>query len=243
MRARIALVALALAFAAGCGGEPKAPDPAQVPVVATSEEVADFVAAVAGRRAAVRIVLRPGDQRQAVLEAKAVFRAGGPGDAWVARLRPTAPRRPTVDLSRSVVLRERRGEVEQDWWRDPQNVRAALLRIRDSLVKVDPTSGGPYRTNADRYGARVQALDRALARCLAPLAVPAARRPPEPGYFAGRYRLARRPELPGRQSGPNWLAAQARLGDLAARMLSGGRLRCAVAVPPAVVTPVVPPAP
>ena len=76
------------------------------------------------------------------------------------------------------------------WWHDPRNAAAAVVQIRDALIKLDPAGAATYRANAGAYVARLRALDRGIARCVA--AVPAAQRKLVTshdafGYFAARY--------------------------------------------------------
>jgi zinc/manganese transport system substrate-binding protein len=76
------------------------------------------------------------------------------------------------------------------WWHDPRNARAAVLAIRDAFARADPAGREAFAANAAAYVARLDALDRGIARCMA--RVPAAQRKLVTdhdafGYFAHRY--------------------------------------------------------
>ncbi|HYH91337.1 MAG TPA: zinc ABC transporter substrate-binding protein [Solirubrobacteraceae bacterium] len=186
-----ALVLLALALLAGCGG-----DEGGGSVVATTTQVADLARNVAGERAEVAGILTPnadphGYEPRArdvkrLVGAKVVLRSGGEVDAWLEEARRSAGSDAHV-----VTLGERTGE-EPHWWQDPRAAIAAVGRIRGALTEADPGGKTEYAANADRYVARLRALDRAVARCIA--TIPPARRKlvtthDALGAYARRYGL------------------------------------------------------
>ena len=171
MRRALALLA-AIALLAGCGsGEGDN-------VVATTTQVADLARNVAGERAAVTGILtanadphgyepRARDVKRLV-DARLVLRSGGEVDEWLDEARRSAGSDAPV-----ITLGERTDE-EPHWWQDPRAAIAAVARIRAALTKADPEGEAQYRANAERYLARLRALDGAIARCVA--TIPADRR-------------------------------------------------------------------
>src|SRR5262249_5597628 len=78
------------------------------------------------------------------------------------------------------------------WWHDPRNAAAAVAAIRDALVRADPAHAPTYRRAAAVYAARLHALDRGIAACIATLPRPCRRLVTDHdafGYFAARYRI------------------------------------------------------
>lgn len=191
--------ALLLALA-GCGtGVGGAPG--QLRVVATTTQIADIVAYVAGPDAYVTRLLspnadpheyepRPSDAR-AVAAAGVVFRSGGDVDGWLDGLvHEAGGDARVVDLSASVSLRRVGGTVDPHWWQDPRNVVAAARRAGEVLAEADTADAAGYRRRAADYERAVRRLDRNVARCLR--RVPPAQRKLVTdhdafGYFAARY--------------------------------------------------------
>jgi len=215
LRAALAILALATVGLAACGsddGEQK-PQP-KLRVVVTTAQAADFLRATGGSRVEVDQLIPNGqdphffytgpgtteatrlpDRMVKLLhDADLVIRSGGGLDAWLPALAERAGVEDidVVDLSKAVVLRERRDVVDFHWWQDPRNAAAAALKIRDELIKRDPDGSRPYRAAAARYRRKIARLDRAAASCLA--RVPADARKlftahEAFGYLAARYRL------------------------------------------------------
>jgi ABC-type Zn uptake system ZnuABC Zn-binding protein ZnuA len=199
----VPVVALAAALLAACGsGVSGTSDARGRPVVvATTTQVADLVREVAGDRAAVRQILqpnsdpheyepRPSDVR-AVAGARLVVRSGGDLDDWLSGVLDNAGS-DAKEVTLIDAIRTRRGEGETDphWWQDPRNAIVAVGEIRDALVAADPAGRDAYGTNAAAYVAKLRALDRAIASCVA--RVPARRRKlvtdhDALGYYADRY--------------------------------------------------------
>jgi ABC-type Zn uptake system ZnuABC Zn-binding protein ZnuA len=201
----LALLALAVLLAAGCGEADRGAgaggaEPA-LHVVATTTHAADFVRAVGGDRVEVRGMLPPGadahdyeprpDDVRAVADADLVFRSGGDLDAWLAEVvRNAGTDAPVVELMRSVRVQREGGEADPHWWQDPRNVERAARVIQRRLAGADAEGASGYAARADAYVRRVRALDRAAATCLR--AVPARQRKlvtthDSYGYYAERY--------------------------------------------------------
>jgi ABC-type Zn uptake system ZnuABC Zn-binding protein ZnuA len=166
------------------------------PVVATTTQVADLARNVAGSRAPVGGILTPntdphGYEPRArdvkrLVGAKLVLRSGGEIDEWLDEARRSAgSEAPVITLGRHT-------DAEPHWWQDPRAAIAAVPRIEAALTRIDPAGRATYEANAARYLARLRALDRGIAACIA--TIPAAQRKlvtthDALGAYAKRYGL------------------------------------------------------
>lgn len=215
-------VAVSAAVAAGCGGSDPGSNGERVQVVATTTQVGDLVAKVAGDRAEVRVLLgpavdpheyepRPSDAR-AVAEAALVVRSGGEVDEWLGDVVEDAGGDAEVLTLADHV--ETRGD-DPHWWQDPRKALVAVGTIRDALAAADPGGAAAYRRDADAYAGRIRALDSAIAACMD--RVPSERRKlvtthDAYGYFAARYGI----EVAGAVIPSRSSQAQPSAGDTAA---------------------------
>ena len=190
MKRLSALLLLALAVPAGCGGDDDAT------VVATTTQVADLARNVAGDRAEVAGILtanadphgyepRARDVKR-LAGAKLVLRSGGEVDEWLEEAQASAG-----SNARVVTLGEDTRD-EPHWWQDPRAAIAAVAKLRDGLTEVDPDGRSAYEANARRYVQRLRALDRGIAACVA--TIPAGQRKlvtthDALGAYAKRYGL------------------------------------------------------
>jgi ABC-type Zn uptake system ZnuABC Zn-binding protein ZnuA len=191
----VAVVAIAAAVLAGCssgGGTDGRPQ-----VVATTTHVADLARNVAGERAAVTSILKPGSDphdyeprpsdARALAQATLVVRSGGEVDEWLGALVDQAGGDArTVELIDEV---ETSGD-DPHWWQDPRNAQLATKAIARELSEVDPEGAATYGRNAERYVERLQELDSQIASCVQRL--PEQRRKlvtshDSLGYYARRY--------------------------------------------------------
>ena len=130
-------------------------------VVATTTQAADLARNVAGDDVEVVGLLAPNadphdyeirpHDLQALADADLVVRSGGDVDEWVLEAGGDAP-----------VVTLMQGD-DPHWWQDPRNAIAAVAVLERALG-----------SDAAAYTARLRALDRAVAACIAE--VPAARR-------------------------------------------------------------------
>ncbi len=170
----LAVLALALA-ACGSDSDARGSGAAHLRVVATTTQVADLARNVAGARAEVTGLLapntdpheyevRPGDVK-ALARAGLVLRSGGEVDEWLDDALDGAG----VDKGEVVDTGAAAGMVGDDphWWQDPRRAEKAVVAIRDALSRADRAGAKAYRSAADRYIARLRALDRAVAQCMA----------------------------------------------------------------------------
>jgi ABC-type Zn uptake system ZnuABC Zn-binding protein ZnuA len=180
---------------AGCGSD--SPSAGGRLAVATTTQVADLVRQVAGDRASVDGMLRPGGDPHdyeprpsdvaSAAAADVVFRSGGEVDEWLDDVIDNAGGdAEVVSLLDSV----RRLDDDPHWWQDPRNGVRAVERIRATLSKLDPGGRAVYRRNAERAGRDLRGLDSKIAACVR--RVPRAKRKivtthDALGYFARRY--------------------------------------------------------
>jgi zinc/manganese transport system substrate-binding protein len=189
----VPLLAAAALLAAGCGTAGS-----HATAVATTTQIADWTRAVAGDAVPVHQILRPNTDPHeyeprpadvaATSGAKVVFENGAGLDAWMGKVVSSAGGSPrVVDLGARVPVRYR---GDPHWWHDPRNAEAAVVAIRDELARAEPSAASTFRRNAAAYLARLRALDRRIAACLA--RVPRDERKLVTdhdafGYFARRY--------------------------------------------------------
>jgi len=207
----VSWVVVAAALLGGCaggGGGQRADGARPIDVVATTTQLGDVVRQVGGHAVAVHQVLQPNTDPhdyeprpadvQATAEARAVFVSGDNLDAWMTKVvSESGTRAVVVDLGSAAPVKlagEATGgeasRYDPHWWHDPRNVEAVTTRVRDTLVRIDPSGRKQIERGAQAYAAKVRALDAAIARCLR--AVPAAQRKLVTdhdafNYFARRY--------------------------------------------------------
>ena len=205
--ARLAATLVLVLLAAGCGTSGQASD-GRLEVVATTTVLGDWVRAVGGDAVAVDPVLEPNtdphqyEPRPSDVEAAAgatlVFANGDGLDSWVEEVvSDSGSDAKIVDLG-AVVPDRLPGEEEGDagaeydphWWHDPRNAEAAVAEIERRLAAADPARRHLFENDAERYLARLRALDRGIARCVDAVA-PSRRKLVTDhdalGYFARRY--------------------------------------------------------
>ncbi len=219
---RAAVVAVVVAVA-GCG---EGSDGAGRHVSATTTQVADLAANVAGARADVDGILAPNSDPHeyeprpsdaaAVAEADVVFRSGGDLDLWLDQIvESSGSDAPVVSLIDSATTLDGAGDdIDPHWWQDPRNAIAAVEAIRDELAAVDPAGAETYDSNARRYVGTLRTLDRDIAACID--RVPVEQRKlvtshDSLGYFADRYGI----EVVGAAIPATTTQAQASSGETA----------------------------
>ncbi len=181
----IVAILAALAALVGCGEQSGSGE--GVSVVASTTQVADLAANVAGERADVRAILEPTSDpheyepqpsdAEALAEADLVLGSGGEVDFWLAQLvegsGSDAPVVELVDAARTIPEAEGE-EVDPHWWQDPTNASLAIDAIRDQLTEIDPGGREVYANNAAAYAAELRRLDSQVSRCMS--RVPASQR-------------------------------------------------------------------
>jgi ABC-type Zn uptake system ZnuABC Zn-binding protein ZnuA len=219
MSALLVSAALSVAVAAGCGNGDSEASGAELTVVATTTQVADFVRNVGGNRVDVHGILgtntdphdyepRPSDVA-AIGDAPVVLKSGGDIDGWLDELIDNAGGDHRVvtlidsvhTISGGHLEEEAHADEEEEhaddetdphWWENPRNAMRAVAVIRDALIEADPAGRGTYDRNAAAYLRKLEALDREIADCMR--RVPADKRKlvtthDALGYFADRYNV------------------------------------------------------
>lgn len=178
------LLALLLPLAA-CGE--KQTDSGKLSIVASAFPEYDLTRAVAGERAEVTLLLKPGTEPhsyeptpQDVLSlhnAVLFVYGGGESDVWADRLLSGDLKGlNTLKLMDYALLREEEtpdymtvseAEEEEDVydehvWTSPQNAMRITEGIRDALCALDPDGAETYQANAEAYLGELKALDGKL---------------------------------------------------------------------------------
>jgi zinc/manganese transport system substrate-binding protein len=180
-----------------------APVPAQnhLNVVASFSITGDFARNVGGERVSVTTLVGPdGDvhvytpapsDAQKIADAKLVVINGLGLEGWLLRLVRSAGSKATmVTASQGITPRKLGTDADPHAWQSVANAKVYVANIRDALVAADPMGGGIYRDNADRYLAKLDALDRDVRAAVAQ--IPPQRRKVISthdafGYFAAAY--------------------------------------------------------
>ena len=181
----IAVVALGAVAFAGCGTqETSSTTPggeSRIKVVATTPQIADIIRGVGGQEVDVTTLLPDNaDPHEfepkpravaAISNAAVVFRSGGDIDAWILpAVKAASIKAAPVDLSRSAVLLpagDGSKGFNAHWYLAPQNIARATQRVRDELIKSEPSLRETFRANATESLNEIDAADRQLQRCAA----------------------------------------------------------------------------
>jgi zinc transport system substrate-binding protein len=220
------VVVLLLAFHGAAGCKPSVSGD-KLKVVATIFPLADFVKNVAGDKAEVVTLLKPGDSPHTYAErpsySKAVARAkllvvNGAGlDFWVEKLKSAASDN-MVELDTSAILEkeglllsgdEHDGGVNPHYWLDPVLAQKQVEVIAAALIAVDPDNKDFYSENAADYIAQLQSLDEEIKSMTQSFS---SREfitfHPAWTYFARRYGLVEAAvieEAPGKEPSPEYI--------------------------------------
>lgn len=197
-----ALLLIAAALAAGCGGaDGDSGDGGKVDVVATTTILGDLARNVGGADVEVHQLLQPSsdphdyeprpDDVVATADAAVVLASGLGLDAWAeqvveqsggeARLVEVGEQLPSVPDGEG---------ADPHWWHDPRNAATAVATIRDALAQANPAARAAYARNAAAYLRKLRALDAAIHACVAPIPTPQRKLVTDHdafGFFADRY--------------------------------------------------------
>jgi ABC-type Zn uptake system ZnuABC Zn-binding protein ZnuA len=184
-----ALAALAAAIVlAGCGssGAGRSSGGGTLDVVATTTQVQDFARVIGGDRIKLTGILKPGvdahDYEPAPADLDAIARAdvlvkNGVGlEKWLDdTVRSAGFNGTTVDASQGVPIIE--GEDadaepagDPHIWQSPLNAKIMVTNIERALAAADPGDAATFKANLDAYTAKLDALDRDIARQVSSLA-------------------------------------------------------------------------
>lgn len=170
-------------------------------IVASFSILGDFAENVGGERVSVTTLVGPdGDvhvyapapaDAKKILDARLVIINGLGLEGWLPRLVQSAGSKATVvTASQGVAPRKLGSDADPHAWQSVANAKIYVANIRDALVAADPAGAATYRANAERYLAKLDALDREVRDAIAQ--IPEARRKVISthdafGYFAAAY--------------------------------------------------------
>ena len=195
-RIRLGLIAFALIVAA-------CPARAQQPlnVVVSFSILADFVRNVGGDRVSVTTLVgsdgdahvyapAPADAKK-IADAKVVIINGLGLEGWLPRLVQSSGSKAAITAATAGIAPLKiRSHADPHAWQSVLNAKLYVGNIRDALTAADAAGAEGYRANADRYLAKLDALDREVRDAIAQ--IPPARRKVISthdafGYFAAAY--------------------------------------------------------
>ncbi len=169
------LLAIALVFYAQAGAE------GALRIVATDFPCYDFARQVAGDRAEVTMLLKPGTEAHAydpspadilsIGDADLFVYVGGESDAWadgiLAGFDGDGPA--TLRMMDAVTPIEEAGEAhdhahdgpeyDEHIWTNPKNAAAMVDAVEAALCEIDPDGEETYAANAEAYRAQIEAID------------------------------------------------------------------------------------
>jgi ABC-type Zn uptake system ZnuABC Zn-binding protein ZnuA len=211
-RAALLLLAVSAILPAACDGAgaapatATAPGPARLHVTVTTTQIRSLTESVAGDRAEVRSLLKPGQDPHSyeatpqdvagIAGADLVLRHGLGLDHWLDKvLQNAGAQKAPVTVTAGIPV-EGAGPDEPQGdphvWFDVTRAMTMTRNIRDALIQVDPTGTATYTRNTDAYLQQLTALDRWITDQIA--TIPAAQRELVTnhdafGYYVRRYGL------------------------------------------------------
>jgi zinc/manganese transport system substrate-binding protein len=152
----------------------------KVNVVATFSILADFVRNVGGERVEVTALVGPGadvhvytpspSDAKKIADARLVVVNGLGLEGWLPRLVKSSGGNATMLVATKGITPlkahddhhsdDHHGEADPHAWQSVADAKIYVGNIRDALVAVDPPGGETYRSNAEQYLAKLDALDR-----------------------------------------------------------------------------------
>jgi zinc/manganese transport system substrate-binding protein len=170
-------------------------------IVASFSILGDFVRNVGGDRVSLTTLVGPdGDAHvyaptpadaKKIADAKIVIVNGFGLEGWLPRLVQSAGGKASIVMATAGIAPLTLGsDADPHAWQSVANAKIYVANIRDGLAGADPAGGGIYRDNADRYLAKLDALDRDVRAAVAQ--IPEGRRKVIStheafGYFASAY--------------------------------------------------------
>jgi manganese transport system substrate-binding protein len=160
-------------------------------VLATFTVLADMTRNVAGDKAIVESITKPGAEIHGYQvtpsdlargqKANLIFENGLNLERWADRFYNSLPKVPHITLSDgfkpiSISEDSYQGKPNPHAWMSPQNALIYVENIRKSLGKLDPTNVTTYDTNAKAYSEQIREIDRKLKTAISAI-------PPEQRYI------------------------------------------------------------
>jgi zinc/manganese transport system substrate-binding protein len=194
-RFRLGLIFLFLAI----GLPARAQDP--LDVIASFSILGDFVQNVGGDRVKVSALVgsggdvhvyapAPSDARK-IAGSKLVVINGLGLEGWLPRLlQASGSKAPIVTATKGIAPLNVASNADPHAWQSVNNAKIYVANIRDALITADPADAGVFRSRADIYLAKLDALDREVRGAIA--RIPSSRRKVISthdafGYFASAY--------------------------------------------------------
>jgi zinc/manganese transport system substrate-binding protein len=173
-------------------------------VVASFSILGDLVRNVGGERVNVTTLVGPdGDAHvyvptpadaKKIADARLVFVNGLGLEGWLPRLVQSAGNKATIITATTGIAPLKLGsDADPHAWQSPLNAKIYVTNIRDALVAADPVDAEAFKSNANAYLAKLDALDGEVRQAVAQ--IPENRRKVISthrafGYFAAAYGVA-----------------------------------------------------
>ena len=174
------ILPLCLVLTACAATEPER-DESKLQIVCSDFPAYDFARAVAGDRAQIKLLLKPGAEVHsyepapkdvvAIEESDLFIYNGGESEEWVETLVGEQVRalrmmdcvEPVEESSEGIYAAEAEDEDETELdehvWTSPKNASVICRAICDELCAVDPDGAGEYTSNFDAYNAQLTEID------------------------------------------------------------------------------------
>lgn len=171
-----------------------------IAVVASFSILGDFAREVGGNLVAVKTLVgadgdahvyepTPADAK-AIAHARLLLINGLGFEGWISRLIDSSGYKGLIIVASSGIKPLMlNGKPDPHAWPDIENAKIYVKNIRDGLIKIDPPHRQAYRTNAERYLGKLNALDIWVQKQMA--TVPENKRQAITSHDALRYFAAR----------------------------------------------------
>ncbi|WP_404787048.1 metal ABC transporter substrate-binding protein [Altericista sp. CCNU0014] len=162
---------------AGDAANPNAKGEGQKVILTTFTVLADMGQNVAGDKAAVRSLVKPGAEIHGyeptpsdlvrAQEADLILENGLNLERWAERFYNSVPKVPHATLSTGIepvaIARDAyQGKPNPHAWMSPRNALVYVENIRKALANLDPANADVYARNAKTYSQQIATLDRKL---------------------------------------------------------------------------------
>ena len=179
MKKLLTLLILCSLLLSGCGRTAQPKDPSRLQIVATVFPAYDFAREIAGDRAELTLLIKPGSEVHSyeptpkdmirIQESDLFICNGGESEQWAKTLITPELNTiymmgcvDTVEESADGIYNAEDGEPELDEhvWTSPLNAIKISEEICNALCKLDTDNAEAYKTNFTAYKAQLMALDR-----------------------------------------------------------------------------------
>jgi zinc/manganese transport system substrate-binding protein len=152
--------------------------PGPMKVVASFSILGDFLKNVGGERVDVTTLVgpdsdvhvytpAPADARK-IADAKLLVINGFGLEGWLPRLlQISSSNAPTVTATRGITPLKLGSDADPHAWQSVSNAKKYVANIRDALIAANPSDAEAFRSNAEAYLAKLDALDREVRAAVA----------------------------------------------------------------------------